>query len=73
MNWFLCQPFGPGKYIFDVGCMQYGEYISVEQVKPHFLHFTLSIFVLFAAAVKTFMFRTDHCSRYFFLYCEGRP
>lgn len=25
------KPTGKGKYIFDVGCMQYGEYISVEQ------------------------------------------
>lgn len=27
------KPLGPGKYIFDVGCMQFGEYISVEQRK----------------------------------------
>jgi radial spoke head protein 1 len=25
------KPLGCGKYIFDVGCMQYGEYVSVEQ------------------------------------------
>ena len=23
---------GPGKYIFDIGCEQHGEYIPVEQV-----------------------------------------
>ena len=36
---FKFQPLGPGKYIFDVGCMQFGEYISVEQVKKCFLYF----------------------------------
>lgn len=27
------QPIGRGKYIFDIGCEQHGEYIQSEQVK----------------------------------------
>jgi len=27
------QPVGPGKYVFDIGCEQHGEYVESEQVK----------------------------------------
>ena len=26
------QPEGRGKYVFDIGCQQHGEYVSIEQV-----------------------------------------
>lgn len=26
------QPVGHGKYVFDIGCEQHGEYIQAEQV-----------------------------------------
>lgn len=33
MTWFsFLQPFGKGKYVFDIGCEQHGEYIHIEQV-----------------------------------------
>ena len=28
----LFQPMGKGKYVFDIGCEQHGEYIPIEQV-----------------------------------------
>ena len=27
------QPEGKGKYVFDIGCQQHGEYIPIEQVR----------------------------------------
>ncbi|MEQ2231361.1 hypothetical protein ILYODFUR_038724, partial [Ilyodon furcidens] len=27
----VLQPHGPGKYVFDIGCEQYGEYRKQEQ------------------------------------------
>lgn len=27
------QPIGRGKYVFDIGCEQHGEYIQSEEVK----------------------------------------
>lgn len=30
---FFFQPLGKGKYVFDIGCEQHGEYIGIEQVK----------------------------------------
>ena len=27
------QPEGKGKYVFDIGCQQHGEYVPIEQVK----------------------------------------
>ncbi len=29
----LLQPEGKGKYVFDIGCQQHGEYIPVEEVR----------------------------------------
>ena len=29
---FLFQPSGKGKYVFDFGCEQLGEYLRIEQV-----------------------------------------
>lgn len=29
---YLFQPMGKGKYVFDIGCEQHGEYIPIEQV-----------------------------------------
>ena len=29
---FCLQPLGKGKYVFDIGCEQHGDYIHIEQV-----------------------------------------
>lgn len=31
------QPVGRGKYIFDIGCEQHGEYIQSEEVKKKYV------------------------------------
>lgn len=28
----VLQPYGPGKYVFDIGCEQHGEYEEAQQV-----------------------------------------
>ncbi|XP_073768658.1 radial spoke head 1 homolog isoform X3 [Danio rerio] len=32
-NFINNNPSGPGKYVFDIGCEQHGEYLQIEQVK----------------------------------------
>lgn len=32
------QPMGKGKYVFDIGCEQHGEYIPIEQVSGYLIH-----------------------------------
>ncbi len=32
VNDHIFQPEGKGKYVFDIGCQQHGEYIPIEQV-----------------------------------------
>lgn len=34
---FCFQPSGKGKYVFDIGCEQHGEYLGIEQVCFFFL------------------------------------
>lgn len=31
------QPMGKGKYVFDIGCEQHGEYIPIEQVSHGYI------------------------------------
>ena len=37
---FLLQPNGKGKYVFDIGCQQHGEYIATGMVR-NILHYYL--------------------------------
>ncbi len=45
------QPFGPGKYVFDIGCEQHGEYRQVEQVIQHKHNPTVSAYSVVAMYV----------------------
>jgi len=45
---------GPGKYIFDIGCEQHGEYISVEQVLivPFLIRVALFLCFLYSLSIQ---------------------
>lgn len=34
---FVVQPQGPGKYVFDIGCQQVGEYVLDQEVNEQVL------------------------------------
>ena len=38
-SYYFFQPEGKGKYVFDIGCQQHGEYIPLEMVRT-FSQFT---------------------------------